>query len=148
MLIGELANSLGITPKTLRHYERIGLLEAPRREANGYRIYSDEAARRAQLIVMLRQLDLSLPAIADLLDERNGVGLRRRLMAHLDEKIREHELEIAVRQGKREDMQVRYEALVNAKSDSPIDCLCAALIRPCGCKAETKGKRRVSSVKP
>lgn len=131
MLIGELARMLGITPKTLRHYERIGLIEEPRRELNGYRIYSDKVARRAQLIVMLRQLELSLPAIAQLLDEHERDGdVRRSLMAHIDEKIREHELEIAVHQGKCEDLQARYEAILRAGSDSPEECLCAALIRP------------------
>lgn len=37
--VGELANDLGINPKTIRYYEQIGLLPDPRRTLAGYRLY-------------------------------------------------------------------------------------------------------------
>ena len=48
MLIGELATSLGVTPKTLRLYEQRALIPAAARAENGYRFYDENAVRRAR----------------------------------------------------------------------------------------------------
>jgi len=37
--IGEVAKLLGITPKTIRHYHKVGLLTEPQRTESGYRLY-------------------------------------------------------------------------------------------------------------
>ncbi len=55
MLIGELAGSLGVTPKTLRLYEQRGLLAAPARAQNGYRVYGEDAVRRARMVAPGKQ---------------------------------------------------------------------------------------------
>lgn len=138
MLIGELAGELGVTPKTLRHYERIGLIPAAERQPNGYRTYSERAAHRARLVVALRQLDLSLDAIAGLLAGGDGRGLRQRLMGRLDELISKAELEIAVLQGRRDDLQARFDALLDTPRGTADDCICGALLRPCECGASKK----------
>ncbi|HEX3023029.1 MAG TPA: MerR family transcriptional regulator [Lachnospiraceae bacterium] len=39
-MIGELVKVLGINKETVRYYERIGLLSKPRKDRNGYRIYT------------------------------------------------------------------------------------------------------------
>jgi DNA-binding transcriptional MerR regulator len=58
MRIGELAKSAGVTPDTIRYYEREGLLEPPPRGSNGYRDYGPDAVqdlrfiRNAQLLGM------------------------------------------------------------------------------------------------
>ncbi|SDT77051.1 MerR family transcriptional regulator [Actinoplanes derwentensis] len=44
MLIGELAERAGTSPRTLRYYEEHGLIR-PRRDANGYRQYDDGELR-------------------------------------------------------------------------------------------------------
>ena len=44
---GELARAAGVSTDTLRHYERKGVLGAPRRSANGYREYPPEALNTA-----------------------------------------------------------------------------------------------------
>lgn len=41
MRIGEFAELVGVTTRTVRHYHHIGLLPEPDRSANGYRIYRD-----------------------------------------------------------------------------------------------------------
>ena len=46
---GAAARSLGITPDTLRHYEKTGLI-SPGRSANGYREYSDDIVHRLRVI--------------------------------------------------------------------------------------------------
>lgn len=137
MLIGELAQALEITPKTLRHYEKVGLLAEPGRSAKGYRTYSESAVERARLIVGLRRLDLSLETILELMENVDGErSLRQRLMGCLDEKIQDYELRISVLQGKRDDLQARYDGLLSTPSTQKGSCICGALLRPCTCQGK------------
>ncbi len=50
MRIGELAQRTGLTTKTVRYYEQIGLMQEPDRHANGYRDYGDDAIERLHFI--------------------------------------------------------------------------------------------------
>lgn len=65
--IGEIARLLGITPKTIRHYHRVGLLAEPSRSDSGYRLYSASDLLRVQRIRRLQALGLSLKQIKHLL---------------------------------------------------------------------------------
>lgn len=133
MLIGELAETLDVSAKTLRHYEKIGLVPRSRRLANGYRLYDEAAIARLRLVVSLRRLDLSLEAVRELLEgDGDGRNLRQRLMGRIDQQIQECDLGIAVLQGRREDLQARYDALVSAAARPP-HCICGALLEPCTC---------------
>jgi len=134
MLIGDLARMLGVTPKTLRHYEKIGLIPEPGRSENSYRTYSDAAVERARLVVALRQLDLSTEVVRQLLDETgDGRSLRGRLMGQLDEQVQDYQLRISVMQGKLDDLQARYDALLSTGARHPGNCICGALLQPCTC---------------
>ncbi|SFA79431.1 DNA-binding transcriptional regulator, MerR family [Amycolatopsis marina] len=66
--IQELARSAGTTSRTLRHYGDIGLLTPSRVGRNGYRYYDQESLVRLQRILLLRELGLGLPAIAEVLE--------------------------------------------------------------------------------
>ena len=66
--IQEIARLAGTTSRTLRHYGDVGLLIPARVGENGYRYYDDAALVRLQRILLLRQLGLGLPAIAEVLD--------------------------------------------------------------------------------
>lgn len=66
--IQDIARSAGTTSRTLRHYGAIGLLEPSRVGGNGYRYYDENALVRLQRILLLRELGLGLPAIAEVLD--------------------------------------------------------------------------------
>jgi DNA-binding transcriptional MerR regulator len=65
--IQEIARLAGTTSRTLRHYDDIGLLPPSRIAANGYRHYDGPALVRLQRILLLRELGLGLPQIADVL---------------------------------------------------------------------------------
>src|SRR6188508_889300 len=54
--IGELAEQTGLTQRTLRYYEEIGLLDPPSRMTGGFRLYSPQDLARIQQIVRLKQL--------------------------------------------------------------------------------------------
>jgi DNA-binding transcriptional MerR regulator len=72
--ISEAARLLGVTPKTLRHYEKLGLIE-PRRSDNEYRVYSAEEMLRLQRIRQLQTLGLSLRQIKTILDDEGNEEL-------------------------------------------------------------------------
>ena len=72
--IQDIAQLAGTTSRTLRHYDDIGLLPPTRIAHNGYRHYDAQALVRLQRILLLRQLGLGLPQIADVLGPSTGSG--------------------------------------------------------------------------
>ena len=72
--IQEIARLAGTTSRTLRHYDDIGLLPPTRIAHNGYRHYDAQALVRLQRILLLRELGLGLPQIADVLGPSAGSG--------------------------------------------------------------------------
>jgi DNA-binding transcriptional MerR regulator len=70
--IGDLAAETGVPAKTIRFYETAGVLPAPKRTANGYRLYGRDTADLLQFIRQARGLDLTLAEIKEL------VAIRRR----------------------------------------------------------------------
>ncbi len=133
MIIGELAASLGVTPKTLRLYEQRGLIPTPARSDNGYRIYGDDAVRRARLVVGLRATGLSIAVIGEMIANAARGEFRRELAGLLSERVRQLSEEIAVRQGQMDELEARYLALIETPRDAPGDCICRALNQECGC---------------
>ncbi|MDT7803915.1 MAG: hypothetical protein QOI78_7348 [Actinomycetota bacterium] len=80
--IQDIARSAGTTSRTLRHYGAVGLLEPSRIGGNGYRYYDEQALVRLQRILLLRELGLGLPAIAEVLDGQRDSAAA--LDTHLD----------------------------------------------------------------
>ncbi|PRB17353.1 MerR family transcriptional regulator [Microbacterium sp. MYb62] len=70
--IQEIARLAGTTSRTLRHYDDIGLLPPSRIAPNGYRHYDAPALVRLQRILLLRELGLGLPQIAEVLERDRG----------------------------------------------------------------------------
>ena len=88
--IQDIAKVAGTTSRTLRHYDSVGLLEPSRIGSNGYRYYDEDALATLQRILMLRDLGLSIPAIADVLTGQRDhtVALRQHLAWLQQEKDR------------------------------------------------------------
>jgi DNA-binding transcriptional MerR regulator len=72
--IQEIARLAGTTSRTLRHYDDVGLLPPSRIAHNGYRHYDEAALVRLQRILLLRELGLGLPQIAEVLGPSTGSG--------------------------------------------------------------------------
>jgi DNA-binding transcriptional MerR regulator len=68
MTIGAFAERTRLSPKALRLYDRLGLLQPVRTDAsNGYRFYSEDQVELARLVALLRRLDMPLPVIAEIM---------------------------------------------------------------------------------
>ncbi len=80
--IQQIAKLAGTTSRTLRHYDDIGLLPPTRNAPNGYRHYDEDALVRLQRILLLRDLGLALPQIAEVLDRE--VPEQQALRTHLE----------------------------------------------------------------
>ncbi len=91
MRIGELADAHGVTTKTIRYYESIGLLGEPARTTSGYRDYDPGAGERLAFIRDAQATGLSLTEIASVL-ELKGDG--RTSCGHTLELLRRHLLDI------------------------------------------------------
>jgi DNA-binding transcriptional MerR regulator len=64
--IGEIAERLGMTERTIRYYEELGLLESVKRVDGGRRIYTDDDIRRLKFIQKQKVLGLSLQEMHEL----------------------------------------------------------------------------------
>jgi MerR family transcriptional regulator, repressor of the yfmOP operon len=67
--IGEVAERTGVTPRTIRYYEEIGLLPGASRAKGAHRLYDESAVERITELTRLRDLlNLSLDELKQLLD--------------------------------------------------------------------------------
>jgi MerR family transcriptional regulator, thiopeptide resistance regulator len=69
--VKQLSTLAGITPRTLHHYDEIGLLKPSRVGENGYRYYGDESVLRLQQILFYRELGLPLEDIKKIMGRRD-----------------------------------------------------------------------------
>jgi DNA-binding transcriptional MerR regulator len=130
--IGDLANALGISTKTLRYYERLRLLPTAARAGNGYRVYDERALEQARLVVRLRRVGLSIEEVAALLREP-AAARRSHLLGLLDCRLQEIGLQISILQGQHDDLTARYEALLDTPRSRAGACVCAATGQVCAC---------------
>jgi DNA-binding transcriptional MerR regulator len=66
--IGEAANRVGLSLRTIRHWGEVGLVVPSGRSAGGFRLYTEDDVERMLFIKSLKPLDLSLEQIRDLVD--------------------------------------------------------------------------------
>ena len=65
--VKEVSKLTGVSVRALHHYDTIGLLEPTQITAAGYRLYDDVAMEKLYMILVFRELGLSLKEIADIL---------------------------------------------------------------------------------
>lgn len=70
MYIHELAKLSGVSTRTLRYYDEIGLLVPLKKEDTGYRVYNQQQIDRLQQILFYRELDMPLAQIKEILDSK------------------------------------------------------------------------------
>ena len=121
LTIGVLAKEINSTPQTIRHYEKIGLIEGIKRSDGNQRIYDEEDMSRLKFILHSRSLGFSLDSIRDLLilaDEPT-------LSCDTANKIAERHLEaVETRIAQLKTLKKELERVVNGCSGNTVsECL-------------------------
>lgn len=74
MQIGEVAEATGLSLRTIRHYEEVGLVRPSARSKGGFRLYSADDVERLRLVRSLKPLEFSLEETKDLLGVLDALG--------------------------------------------------------------------------
>lgn len=126
MQIGDLAVRAGVTARTIRFYEELGIISPEERTEGGFRLYSEVQLARLQIVLGLKSLGFDLERIRSLFrlsEESSTAGeLARSLTGHLLEQQREIDERIA-----------QYQAM-RARNEQAIAVLRGCL--SCGIRAE------------
>ncbi|MEA5067391.1 MAG: MerR family transcriptional regulator, partial [Christensenellaceae bacterium] len=80
--VDQLSRLSGISARTLRYYDQIGLLKPARVRSSGYRIYGSDEVNRLQQILLYREMDMALSDIRQVLDAPD-FDVAHALRAHL-----------------------------------------------------------------
>jgi DNA-binding transcriptional MerR regulator len=84
--IGEVADAVGLSLRTIRYYEEVGLVTPSGRTAGGYRLYTGDDIERLRLVKTMKPLEFSLDDMRDVLHalDRVAVGSGAQRDAALD----------------------------------------------------------------
>lgn len=109
MRIGDLTERAGVTQRTVRYYESIGLLPPGEREGHGQHYYTEETLARLSKIDQLKKLGLSLEEIRDVIDlyfmDPSGIQAKQKVLAVLRQHLAEADRKIGAFQQFRADLQ-------------------------------------------
>jgi DNA-binding transcriptional MerR regulator len=92
--IGELANLLELSPRTIRYYEEIGLLNSIKRIEGGKRVYTDMDLQRLRFITRLKYLGLSLSEMLELEDIYQIHRTNNKVLSRVLELLDSHAIKI------------------------------------------------------
>ena len=88
MTVAQVSKRTGVSVRTLHHYDQIGLLKPTEVTEAGYRLYDDGALDKLYMILVYRELGLSLNEISSILDAPDYD--RNRVLAHQIKLMRRH----------------------------------------------------------
>src|SRR5579864_5476033 len=98
MRIGDLTEQAGVTQRTVRYYESIGLLHPAEREGHGHHYYTEETLARLRKIDQLKRLGLSLDEIREVIDlyftDPSGIQPKQKVLAILRHHLAETDQKI------------------------------------------------------
>ena len=133
LTIGRLGALSGFEPKTLRYYDRVGLVRPGARSAGGYRLYGKEAVARLEFIRRAKALGMSLSDIRRTLAVRDeGAAPCRHVLDLVNRNLTAVEFQIARLQTLRADlMRLRRQLQRDIPPDARAadDCPCFDIIR-------------------
>ena len=93
--VGEVAEQLGVSNRTIKYYEELGLVEPESRSQGGFRLYGRREVERLERILKMKGMGYSLAAIRELLavrdaaQEADKATVLRTAIGHLEERERE-----------------------------------------------------------
>jgi DNA-binding transcriptional MerR regulator len=105
--IGDIAVALGITTRTIRLYEKEGLIEPPQRTDGGVRFYTKPDVKRLKFVLKLKELGLSIQEMRELSELYNkGDKVPEKIMPRLIELLDTHLLNIREKVRKLNSLEV------------------------------------------
>ena len=133
MTIGRLGKLAGIEAKTLRYYDRVGLVRPSSRTAAGYRLYDKQAADRLQFIRRAKALGMSLSDIRRILAVRDeGAAPCRHVLDLVSRNVAELATQIGYLETLHKDLLRLKRELkhrIPPQAVSAEDCPCFAIIQ-------------------
>lgn len=88
--VQKLAHLAGVSPRTLRYYDEIGILKPARISSSGYRIYGQQEVDRLQQILFYRELGMGLEGIKDMVTSPDFDGAKA-LREHREKLLKKRE---------------------------------------------------------
>lgn len=73
--IGEVAELVGLSLRTIRHYDEVGVVRPSGRSAGGFRLYTDADVHRLRLVKHMKPLDFSLEEMRLLVEARDALAV-------------------------------------------------------------------------
>ncbi len=101
---GEIAELCEVTVRTVQYYDTRGILVPSELTEGGRRLYNDEDLRKMKIICFLRELDLPINSIADLLKEEDPGSVISLLLQQQGKQLKEEINEREERLKKLEDL--------------------------------------------
>ncbi|MFJ7066958.1 MerR family transcriptional regulator [Streptomyces sp. NPDC101115] len=130
MRIGEIAALVGVTPRAVRHYHRMGLLPEPARRANGYREYGIRDAVLLARIRRLAELGLGLDEVGDVIADDEGRELVE-VLEELDADLERQERVVRERRARLAELLARARE-GRLAAEGPVSPELAALLADLG----------------
>ena len=128
MRIGDLARRAAVTPRTIRYYERLGLIPAGEREGKGQHRFPESTLLRLTKIDQLKRIGLSLDEVRSVIDlyftDPSGWQAKSKVRALLRQHLAETDAKLAALTAFRADLQAHVERFdrwlqgTNRSSDS------------------------------
>ena len=111
--VGEVAERLGVSPRTIKYYEELGLVEPEARSPGGFRLYGEEDVLRLERILRMKGIGYSLAAIRELLAVRDAAreADKATILATVAERLKDREQEVTARIRRMQEDLKRAEAL-------------------------------------
>lgn len=120
MLIGEVADAVGVTTKTLRFYEQQGLLAEPARTDGGYRDYPTTAVDRVRFVKDAQAAGFTLTQVGEILAIRDeGLPPCDHVATLVDQRLAEVQQRMRELEAVREQLRT---IAIRAERFAPDDC--------------------------
>jgi DNA-binding transcriptional MerR regulator len=133
LTIGRLGTLGDIEPKTLRYYDRVGLVRPTTRTPAGYRVYAEDAVERLRFIRRAKALGTSLADIRRILAVRDeGAAPCQHVLTVVGQNLAKVQAQIAQLERLRTDLRRLQRVLkkeVPSDPQSADDCPCFSLIQ-------------------
>jgi MerR family transcriptional regulator, copper efflux regulator len=115
MRIGEFAKRAGVTARTIRYYESLGLLKPGEREGSGFRYYTEAELARLQKINDLKELGLSLEEIVSVVplyfEDPTRIRGKQKVLEILRAHLQETDEKLAALAQFRAELQIKIDRI-------------------------------------